>query len=158
MRFQSVETQGHANHHHAWHVLDRPEVCFAGDAAAMRLPGTHWVSIPMPPPEFDHSAWLTTIDRLQSGPWSTLALTHCGMVDDIAGHRSQFRESMETQVAWIRQSVGMPRAQRRSAYADLLRTSALAHDVPEALFETHVTRGLLDMNLTGVDRAFLGKE
>lgn len=154
LRFQAVETRGHADHHHAWHVLDAPDVCFAGDAAAMRLPGTQWVSLPMPPPELNIDAWTATIDRLEAGPWTRLALTHCGMVEDIPEHLAQLRAAMEQQVDWIRGSVDMPRPERRVAYAELLRASARAADVPDGLFDTHVSRGLLDMNLTGVDRAF----
>ena len=152
--FQAVETTGHANHHHAFHWLDTPDVCFAGDAAAMRVPGTSWVTIPMPPPEFNLQAWMATIDRLEAGPWSTLALTHGGQVQDCPAHLEQLRAAMEDQVAWIRSTMGQAHDKRRTGYAARLLEAGLGQGVDEALIHTHVSRGLLDMNLTGVDRAF----
>ncbi len=156
LRFRAVETHGHAGHHHAWHLLDVDDGahCFVGDAAAMRLPGTSWITIPMPPPEFDLDAWLASIDRLERGPWGALHLTHCGIVHDIPDHLSQLRDAIKAQVAWICGTQDLSRDARRKAYKALLKQSATAFEVPEGLFEAHVSRGLLDMNLSGVDRAF----
>jgi len=155
MRFRAVETRGHADHHHAWHLLDEDGAhCFVGDAAAMRLPGTSWITIPMPPPEFDLDAWFATIDLLEHGPWQALHLTHCGIVHDIPTHLGQLRDSLQAQVDWIRDSHGQPCDPRRAAYRAMLNQAATAFDVPERLFESHVSQGLLDMNLAGVDRAF----
>jgi glyoxylase-like metal-dependent hydrolase (beta-lactamase superfamily II) len=155
MRFNAIETLGHANHHHAWHLLDNDAShCFVGDAAAMRLPGTSWITIPMPPPEFDVDAWLATIDTLEQGPWTTMHLTHCGVVLDTPAHLHQLRESLYAQVAWIRQSRSLEGAARREAYCGMLKQTSEGFHVPEGLFQAHVSRGLLDMNLSGVDRAF----
>ena len=120
----------------------------------MRLPGTHWITIPMPPPEFRPEAWARTIDRLEAGPWTRLHLTHCGTVTDIKGHLEQLRTSMRAQVDWLAASSSMEASERRGAYRDMLRADSIRHDVPVSLFNCHVSRGLLDMNLAGVDRAF----
>lgn len=155
LRFHAMETRGHADHHHCWHLLENDGVdCFAGDAAAMRLPGTDWITVPMPPPEFNLAAWFNTIDLLGAGCWRRLHLTHCGTVIDIDAHLTQLRESMHEQVAWIRHSQRPDRSARRAEYRSLLRNRSLGHHVPEQLFDAHVSRGLLDMNLAGVDRAF----
>jgi len=149
LRLQAIETLGHARHHHAWHLLGT-DILFSGDAAAMRVPGTDWITIPMPPPEFDRDAWQASLDRIEHGPWSRLLLTHGGIVDDIPAHLSQLRGSMEEQVAWIVQHAGDP--DRLNAYRALLTARASAAGVPDTLVRAHVTPGLLEMNLTGVDR------
>ncbi len=148
LQFTALETTGHADHHHAWHLAETGEL-FVGDAAAMRVPDTGWITVPMPPPEFDLDRWLATIDRIEAGPWTKLRLTHGGTVRDIPAHLQQLRSSMHAQVDWITTHTGPG---RRDAYLDMLRGQAAAWDVPEDLFQTHVTRGLVDMNLTGVDR------
>lgn len=157
MRLQAIDTPGHALHHHAWHLLDGDAGdLFTGDAAVMRVPGTSWLTIPMPPPEFDLPAWSRTLDLLESGPWTRFRLTHGGTVEDIPGHLNQVRQSMHEQVGWIRQSGDLDRPARIEAYRDMLWTAAQAHRVPRALFDAHVTAGLMTMNLNGVDR-WLGR-
>lgn len=149
MRFEAIESLGHANHHHAWHVLDSGDL-FTGDAVGMRVPGTDWVTVPMPPPEFDPEVWARTLDRLEAGPWNRFHLTHGGTVTDTNGHIEQLRASMQTQVAWLKNSHGM--SGRWEAYAEVLRESARPYDVPEPLFQAHASPARLDMNLAGVDR------
>lgn len=150
LAFMAVETPGHAAHHHAWHLLDSEDL-FSGDAAAMRVPGTAWITIPMPPPEFDLDGWMTTIDRLGDGPWRRFRLTHGGTVRDIPEHLAQLRTSMRAQVSWI-QATHADDPARGEAYRAMLHEAAAAHEVPEALFRAHVTPGLVQMNLSGVDR------
>ncbi len=148
LAFTAIETTGHANHHHGWHLPSTGDL-FVGDAAAMRVPGTGWITVPMPPPEFDLDRWLATIDRIEAGPWTALRLTHGGTVHDIPAHLSQLRSSMRSQVDWITTHQG---DDRKAAYLAVLREQASAWGVPDDLFKTHVTRGLVDMNLAGIDR------
>ncbi len=149
LRFQAVETPGHANHHHAWHLLESGDL-FSGDAAAMRVPGTDWVTVPMPPPKLDLEQWTATIAILRHGPWKRLRLTHGGTVGDFASHLDQLESSMAAQVEWLKNSADMP--DRRDRYRDYLRAQSMQWGVTDELFEGHVSRGLLDMNLAGVDR------
>jgi hypothetical protein len=92
---------------------------------------------------------MKTIDRIESGPWCRLHLTHGGTVDDIPSHCAQLRTSMRSQVAWLSESSGEDRADR---YRAMLWEQANALDVPRELFDAHITPGLLGMNLTGIDR------
>jgi glyoxylase-like metal-dependent hydrolase (beta-lactamase superfamily II) len=152
LEFEVVETLGHANHHHAWYLRTGSEAAgglFSGDAAAMRVPGTDWLTLPMPPPEFDLDVWMKSIDRIESGPWRRLHLTHGGTVEDIPSHCEQLRASMRSQVAWVSESSGEDREDR---YRAMLWEQASTFDVPRELFDAHITPGLLGMNLTGIDR------
>ncbi|MCH2141393.1 MAG: MBL fold metallo-hydrolase [Phycisphaerales bacterium] len=153
LSFQAINTPGHADHHHAWHLLEGDgEDLFCGDAAAMVVPGTNWITIPMPPPEFRLERWLESLERIEHGPWTRLRLTHGGTQVAITEHIAQLRTSMQMQVDWIADSVSQPPKERIEAYRTWLWEQAEAHGVPESLFEQHVSPGLVSMNLAGVDR------
>jgi glyoxylase-like metal-dependent hydrolase (beta-lactamase superfamily II) len=149
LRFEAIESLGHANHHHAWHLLGSGEL-FTGDAVGMRVPDTDWITVPMPPPEFDPTIWSATLDRLETGPWNRFHLTHGGTVTETKAHLEQLRTSMSEQVAWLMNSRDIEH--RWDAYAELLHKSAKPYNVPESLFQAHASPARLDMNLAGVDR------
>jgi glyoxylase-like metal-dependent hydrolase (beta-lactamase superfamily II) len=160
LQLRAIETPGHARHHHAFALeLDDDCVCFTGDAAAMLLPETNFVSIPMPPPEFDLEAWLKSVERLRNGPWSTLLLTHGGEVTDIDGHLDRFVESMLKQVEFISQGVhnGTTEPELLHAYRNVLSGEASAQGLSQDMFQAFVTDNLLGMNLAGI-RRWLAKQ
>lgn len=80
-----VDTPGHARHHHAY-LDEATGVLFAGDIAGVRMPGTHYVRPPTPPPELDIEAWQASLTKLRALPIQKLALTHFGLYDDVARH------------------------------------------------------------------------
>lgn len=80
-----VDTPGHARHHHAY-LDEATGVLFAGDIAGVRMPGTHYVRPPTPPPELDIEAWQASLTKLRALPIQKLALTHFGLYDDVAHH------------------------------------------------------------------------
>ena len=158
MRFRSVETPGHAAHHHAWSLeASDHSVCFSGDAAAMLIPDSDWISIPMPPPEFDLGAWHTTIDRLEAGSWTRMCLTHGGSLDSksaIDHHLSRLRKGLDTQVEVIREIRKRETGQihQQADYRAWLLETAEAAGIEESRFDQFVSTGLLGMNLMGVAR------
>ncbi|MDG2291114.1 MAG: MBL fold metallo-hydrolase [Phycisphaerales bacterium] len=155
IRLRAIETPGHARHHHAFELeLDDHSVCFSGDAAAMLLPGTDFVSVPMPPPEFDLELWLKSVELLRNGPWSTLLLTHGGAVPNIDAHLDRFTASMLRQVELItsRMKDGTPEASLLAEYRNMLAQEAAASGVPKAMFDEFVTDNLLGMNIAGIRR------
>jgi len=84
---RAIATPGHAKHHHAWmlEAADGSRTLFTGDVAGMRVPGSGFISIPMPPPDLDRAAWRASLERLAAeeagGPFR-IALTHGGLVED----------------------------------------------------------------------------
>ncbi|MEE2906653.1 MAG: MBL fold metallo-hydrolase [Planctomycetota bacterium] len=157
LRFRAVETTGHATHHIAWSLEDStPATIFTGDAAAMLIPGTNWISIPMPPPELDPDAWYASIDRLEGGHWTRLCLTHGGTVeaDDVTSHLERLRTGLQEHISIIEhlQTTESDEASRMAAYRAWLLDSANQAGIEEGKFDRYVTQGLLTMNLTGVAR------
>ena len=149
--FQAVETLGHANHHHAWSVQGSGDL-FTGDAVGMRVPDTDWITVPMPPPEFDLDTWMQTIDRIGAGNWQRFHLTHGGTVTEVTPHLAQLRTSLEAQCKWIAGTYSMGPEDRWAAYEAELTASAAPYRVPAALFKDHASKARLDMNFPGVDR------
>ena len=157
LKLRAVDTPGHAKHHHAWSLEGiEPATVFTGDAAAMLIPETDWISIPMPPPELDLQAWQVSIDRLDGGTWTRLCLTHGGTVegDAVDNHLERLRVGLRSHVDFIEPLLAThpDDAKKQSFYRAWLLESALAAGIEEAQFDQYVTPGLLTMNLNGVAR------
>lgn len=79
LEFTAIQSPGHARHHQCWKLGD---IAFAGDAAAVRLPGATWIALPAPPPEFDPEAWQDSLNRLSTFNFRLLYATHFGAIED----------------------------------------------------------------------------
>ena len=104
LRFQALDTPGHAYHHFAYLYQ---EVCFTGDIGGVRMGGTRHLRLPMPPPEFNLELWRKSIRRLQSeyqrGAFTRIAPTHFGLFDDTAWHLKAVEQALDEVEAWILQ-------------------------------------------------------
>jgi glyoxylase-like metal-dependent hydrolase (beta-lactamase superfamily II) len=111
-----IYTPGHASHH-VTYLADG--VAYVGDVAGVRIPPAELVLMPTPPPEIDVELWEESIDRVAAGRPRSLALTHFGATDDVAGHlaraRAALRESMS--LASERDRDGFVRAMRERVAA-----------------------------------------
>jgi len=87
-----IDTPGHAEHHFAY-LFDK--VCFSGDIGGVRLPGTHHIRLPMPPPEFNLEKWRLSIDRLAKEDFSYIAPTHFGIYSDPEWHLSAVEKALD---------------------------------------------------------------
>ena len=161
LRFRAVETPGHARHHHVFEleVEDGSTVCFAGDAAAMLIPGSDYISIPTPPPEFNLPVWLETIEILRTGNWTRFHLTHGGTVDADGDHLDRLATKLQQQVEWIREweMEGLEGRDLHSRYREALLVEAKAAGVSEQKFDSFASEHLLGMNISGI-RRWLGQQ
>lgn len=157
LRFEAIATPGHAKHHHAFALGD---ICFAGDAAGITVPGIapppkgKYLAIPTPPPEFDLDAWLASIDRLLAREFKTLFVTHYGRVDDPAAHLRRLRELLLETTQWLRAGLGAghDRDTILERYMDWNRRAMEAEGLPAAEFARYVSTNLLTMNIDGLLR------
>jgi glyoxylase-like metal-dependent hydrolase (beta-lactamase superfamily II) len=96
-----VETPGHASHHFAYIFQ---EVCFTGDIGGVRMAGTRYLRLPMPPPDLNLELWRRSAKRLWSeysrGAFRCLALTHFGIFEDPDWHLSTLEQTLDEVEEW----------------------------------------------------------
>jgi glyoxylase-like metal-dependent hydrolase (beta-lactamase superfamily II) len=96
---QVAYTPGHASHH-VCYLHEESGTAFCGDVAACRIPPSHLIVPPTPPPDIDLEVWEESLDTVGGWEPELLALTHFGAVeDDVPGHiekvRVKLREEAE---------------------------------------------------------------
>ena len=101
LRFEVLQTQGHASHHHAY-LLD--DICFCGDVGGVRIPGPMFIRLPTPPPEFMPDLWLKSISRIRAVHPKRVALTHFGVYDDSQVHLNLLETVFAEFNLWIANS------------------------------------------------------
>jgi glyoxylase-like metal-dependent hydrolase (beta-lactamase superfamily II) len=160
-RFRAIATPGHAKHHHAWMLEDASggRTLFTGDAAGMRVPGSDWISIPMPPPDLDRDAWRDSLGRLAAeasgGPFR-VALTHGGIVEDGSAHLALVRARLEEELALFTPLAEGVEGGELSVEAALaaarerLAPAARAAGVDDGRLSSFLGRAYRAMNLAGV--------
>ncbi len=91
--FRVAYTPGHASHHVSY--LHEPSGrAFTGDVAGVRI-GDGPVFAPTPPPDIDLEAWRESIEQIEAWQPRSLAFTHFGSCDDVAGHLAALRERLD---------------------------------------------------------------
>jgi glyoxylase-like metal-dependent hydrolase (beta-lactamase superfamily II) len=120
----ALDTPGHASHHHTYRLGD---IGFTGDAAGVRVPGSDWVSLPAPPPEFNRELWWETLDRLEAERFAAIYPTHFGRVGDVDYQLAQMRGIIEDASTFVRSRMeeGLERDDIVSAYFEWNRDRAL---------------------------------
>ena len=137
----SLDTQGHARHHHTYIVDD---VAFTGDSVGSRMPGDSFVNLTSAPPQFDPIAFETTIDLLLTRDLSRLYLAHFGAVDDVAGQLETLREVVRESSGFVHGlvQIGMDDATIVENYVAWCRKRAVEAGVSaESLHEYDTANG-----------------
>lgn len=101
--WESFPTPGHASHHVSYL---RDGMLFAGDACGVR-PEPDWPVLPVsPPPDIDVERWHATIDEVERRGAERLALTHFGLVTDVAHHLERLRAELDRWAGIVADGVG----------------------------------------------------
>ena len=153
---RAVETPGHARHHHAWlleHAGGRD--LFTGDAAATVVPGSSFVAVPTPPPEYDPQAWFRSLDRLRAEAADRLRLTHGGTVTPPGPFLDVVERSLREEDAVQRGllEAGLPPEETLARYRAWLEPRAAAQGVKGDAAVRFVGEAWMKMNLAGVRRS-----
>ena len=151
LTFTALDTPGHAWHHHVYRLGD---VAFTGDAAGVRLPGSEFLSIPAPPPEFDREAWRKTLRRLMDADLTALYPTHYGPVEDPCEHLERLADLMEQSVEFFGEKLktDIDRAALVSAYVEWNRQRAVDWGATEQDWQRHELANPLFMSVDGLTR------
>jgi len=96
--FSVAYTPGHASHHVSY--LHEPSGrAFTGDVAGVRIDGGR-VLAPTPPPDIDLRAWRASLDLLEEWAPRSLAVTHFGGYEDVAGQLAALRAHLDEVEQW----------------------------------------------------------
>lgn len=147
----AIDTPGHAGHHHTYRLGD---VGFTGDAAGVRVPGSDWVSLPAPPPEFNRELWWKTLDRLEAERFQTIYPTHFGRVEDVDYQLTEMRGVLEDASTFVRarMDAGMERADLLNAYTRWNRERAISRGMSGENFARYEAANPLFMSVDGLMR------
>lgn len=159
LRFEAIETPGHARHHHAWlagRACAAPEAVFTGDVLAMVSPGSEHISIPVPPSDIDIPAWGESVRRLRTLPREVRAVLTHGGERTLGPHLDAFVARMNEELPLLAELVEVAKADPAAAdarYRDFLVPRARAAGVSEELIAALLGRAFRQMNLAGVAEA-----
>ena len=156
LRFEAIETPGHARHHHAWlvgRVGSTPEAVFAGDVLAMVSPGSSHLSIPVPPSDIDIPAWRESVERLRALPRDLrVVLTHGGeraLGEHLDAFVARMNEELPLLGEWAALATTDP-IEADARYRDFLLPRARAAGVSEELIAALLGKAFRGMNLAGI--------
>lgn len=157
LTFEAIATPGHASHHH---VYRRGDIAFTGDAAGVYLPKTGLLSLPAPPPEFQHEVWQQTLKRLEMERFETIYPTHFGMVTDVAGHLQRFGELLDRSVEFIAQrfEAGTGREEIIADYIGWNRERMAAHGAAAQEVTQEELANPMTMSVDGILRYLRKRE
>jgi glyoxylase-like metal-dependent hydrolase (beta-lactamase superfamily II) len=151
LRFTALDTPGHASHHMVY-LMD--SLGFAGDLGGVRRPGIRHVRLPAPPPEFDRTVWLDSIERVRGRGVARLYLTHFGPVDDVDVHLSVVAGLVRDYSDQVRRSLerGAGRDAVLADFAAWEQARLEADGVPPAEWPVYADIGPVGMTVDGLLR------
>ena len=151
LTFTALETPGHARHHHVFQV---DGIAFTGDVAGIRLPGSSFIDLPAPPPEFDCEAWLESLERLYALDLEQIYPTHFGPADDVNFHLGILAGLVEEATEWVKDQMdaGLSRDEIVAHYVNWARERGTAVGVDEATMRQYELANPLYMSVDGIMR------
>lgn len=132
IEIKAWDTPGHARHHLAFSIGDE---CFTGDAAGCRLAFDRpFISLTGAPSQFDLTAYLASVGRLQAAGFSALHLTHFGTLegkDVVSRHWAGFAETLNEHTDYLRIQMGrgVTPDRLRPIYAAWVQNEAFTADL-----------------------------
>ncbi len=101
--WEAFPTRGHAAHHISYF---RDGTLLAGDAAGVRMPGSHYVLPVSPPPDIDVEAWHATAAAIRAREPERLALVHFGVHEDVTPHLDRLESELDVWAERVRDGMG----------------------------------------------------
>jgi glyoxylase-like metal-dependent hydrolase (beta-lactamase superfamily II) len=98
LRFNPINTPGHAEHHYAYLYED---ICFCGDVGGVRIPGYQYLRVPMPPPELHLERWHESVARLRKEKFGRIAPTHFGIYGDPEWQLNEVEKGLANAEHWL---------------------------------------------------------
>jgi len=151
LEIAALDTPGHAYHHHTLRIGN---IAFCGDAAGVRVPGTRFVTLPSPPPEFDLDAWQLSLVRLIGLNLTRIYLTHFGYVEDVGEHLEALVSHVNEAAEFVRRCMveGLGRREIINDFASWMRYRALDIGMSAEQLLQLETANPVDISVDGIMR------
>lgn len=155
LRFRALDTPGHATHHMAYLFEN---ICFTGDIGGVRLAGSRYLQLPMPPPEFHLEEWRSSVKRLlaarEKESFQQIAPTHFGIFKDPDWHLAAISKSLDEVEEWM-QAI-MPTEPEMDdltrSFMNWTRMNSIHSGISEDQFHAYETANPSWMSSAGIHR------
>lgn len=118
------------------------------------MPGTRFITLPAPPPEFDLEVWQLSLARLLEGNLDRIYLTHFGCVEDVGEHFESLVSRLNQASDFVRKRM-LERVGRRDIIKEFIgwnRERALELGVGDEQFAQLQTANPADISVDGIMR------
>lgn len=151
LRFVSMHTPGHAEHHICYLFEGN---CFTGDVGGVRIPGYPYLRVPMPPPELNFEKWYSTIARLRKIGFKKITPTHFGIFDDPEWHLSKVESVLRSTEKWLEtvMPADPPIEYLREKFSDWAEAEAAAQKMDDHAIKAYELANPLGMSADGLQR------
>ncbi len=151
LHFVAFHTPGHAEHHCSY-ALDG--LCFTGDIGGVRMPGQHYLRLPLVPPELHLEKWRATLERLQKMGFRRIAPTHFGIFDDADWHFQAAIDAVDDTSRWLERIMPSDPSlvELGEKVAAWLHAQGLEAGVSEDVLQTYEIANPVSMSSMGLAR------
>lgn len=151
LRFQALNTSGHANHHFVYLYKD---VCFSGDIGGVRIQGPPHLRLPMPPPEFHLEKWRQSLNRLRTAKFNRIIPTHFGIYHDPDWHLNAISRALNEIEEWMEKVMPTNPSfdELNQAFLNWTRNRSLKQGLSSSQIEAFETANPSWMSTYGIQR------
>ena len=151
LRFQPIDTPGHAYHHFAYLFED---ICFSGDIGGVRIPGFPYMRAPMPPPGLHLEKWRDSLKRLRQEKFNRIAPTHFGIFDDTEWHLNELEKNLDSVSRWLDEVMPTdpPIEELREMFSNWMDEQAVASGLSETVTKVYEVANPVGMSADGLLR------
>jgi glyoxylase-like metal-dependent hydrolase (beta-lactamase superfamily II) len=154
LRFLPINTPGHAEHHYAYLFED---LCFTGDIGGIRVPGSRYLRLPMPPPELVLERWQESAARLRRERIGRLAPTHFGFFEDADWHLGELEKELITTGRWLQNTMSAdPDVEEfRRSFAEWMQAEGQVRKIPQDVLDLYAVTNPPTMSADGLRRYWM---
>jgi glyoxylase-like metal-dependent hydrolase (beta-lactamase superfamily II) len=151
LKFIPINTPGHAEHHYCYLFED---ILFCGDVGGVRIPGYHYLRVPMPPPELHLERWHESIARLRREKFARIAPTHFGIFDDPRWQLDEAEKGLDSASRWLEHAMPSqpPIDELRQSFTDWMMKEGEQIGLDEAVVKAYEVANPLGMSADGLLR------
>jgi glyoxylase-like metal-dependent hydrolase (beta-lactamase superfamily II) len=151
LRFVSIDTPGHAEHHYAYMFEG---TCFSGDVGGVRIGSPHYLRVPMPPPELHLGKWRSSVARLRRLEITRIAPTHFGLHDDPDWQMRAVEQALDDTERWLETSMaaGLTLDDLRLRFSEWMNEQALQQNLAADTQRAYELANPLGMSADGLFR------